>query len=448
MNVNGKLTSYDQAQIAVAGALLIDAPKAYELVSRHITADCFSLETCRTIYETVGHLLEKNLTADPVTIRNAAADAGKVLTGDTLFQYMEVTPTAANAEAYAELVKQGALRAKINALCEQAQTAGELMPVEELAGEMLAGLTPLVNGIAKKGTLSTQDAYKDLLDSLADKALGKAGFVPTGFPNLDRALGGGFVDSSLNIVAGRPGMGKSVVAVNLAEQMAAALKQREPGAEVLFCSMEMDSRQVTARRLARVTRLSSSTLTVNGIQKDDAASWADLADGYARLSDNIVLMTDTRPTVAEIAFKARSLKNCKMILIDHLGLLKGDGRRISRYEEVSEISRSLKELAMSMRIPVIALCQLNRQNEQRGDRRPQMSDLRDSGAIEQDADSVILLHRPDYYDADAAAYIRDNPQCPSELELILSKNRHGAAGFTIRYECWLFKSLMKEVRER
>ena len=241
-------------------------------------------------------------------------------------------------------------------------------------------------------------------------------FVPTGFRNLDTLLGGGMLSGGLYLLAARPGMGKTSLALCIADKAAA----RGP---VLFVSLEMDPEQLSAKRLARETGIPSDKLLFGGLTSEE---YDRVAQGSVSLS-KLSLYLNRRPqaTVEDIATLARKVKGLQLLVIDYFGLIQPSEKGRSRYESATEISGRLKALARSLKVPILCLAQLNRENMERRDKRPQLSDLRDTGALEQDADGVMLLHRPDYYEAKGDKL---DPWEPTPVEVILAKNRHASTG--------------------
>ena len=234
---------------------------------------------------------------------------------------------------------------------------------------------------------------------------------------LDKLLGGGMINSGLYLLAARPGMGKTTLALNIADRVA----QADP---VLFVSLEMDDEQLTAKRISRETGISSERLLMQPLNDQEYAQVAAATQKLSTLS----FYTNKAPavTVDDISALARSIGGLRLIVVDYFGKIAPppDFRRSGRVEYTTENSGALKDLARSLKVPVLALCQLNREVEARQDKRPQLSDLRDTGALEQDADGVIFLYREDYYAAPGTI----DPNIPSMMEVNLAKNRHGFVG--------------------
>lgn len=397
------------AETTVAGSILID-PDSYGRVSELITADDFQLELPRQIFQAAGELSAAGETIDPMTVKERFSTHGWAIGNETMFQYMEVTPTAANDTAYAEIVQQHAQRRRLNALAERILGDQSADP-----GEVIARAGAELDNLSRSNVggriTSSYDAVSRFYELLERRETGEKNVVKTGFPSLDTMLGGGFLRGGLYILAARPGMGKTSLALNIADSM-------EGG--VLFVSLEMSADQLTAKRLARLSGISSSRLLMGDGPSDD--EYERITPATLKLSKSGVYLNQrTGATVGEIRLMARSVKHLSCIIVDYLGLIKPE-QPGSRYETITAISGALKQLAMSERVPVLALAQLNRAAEQRAGNKPTLSDLRDSGAIEQDADGVLLLYRPDYYDRER----QDGGISTVELEV--AKNRHANTG--------------------
>jgi replicative DNA helicase len=341
-----------------------------------------------------------------------------VLDTTFLVQLMEVTPTAANAAEYATLVHEAAIRRAVRdaaqgmidrAMDETVQTADLLSgALEQMQRINVGSVTALA---------SSEDAASEFLTYLDELERGEAAaVVPTGFQRLDKLLGGGMIQSGLYILAARPGVGKTTVGLKVADKVAASMP-------VLFVSLEMDLPQLTARRLADRTGIRIGKILLEGCVTEDER--AKLAAATAEIAaTRLFVNRASGASVEEISLFARSIPNLGLIVVDYLGLITNKDRG-SLYEKITANSNALKRLARSLKIPVLCLAQLNRQSEQRPDKTPSMADLRDSGAIEQDADAVILLHRPAIY---LPQEQKPKPWEAEPLEIIVSKNRHGQTG--------------------
>ncbi len=265
------------------------------------------------------------------------------------------------------------------------------------------------------GMRSSSDALSAFLDYRAQLESGQEVTVGTGYPGLDKLLGGGMLAQGLYILAARPGCGKTTLGLKIAESAS------KTGA-CLFFSLEMSAEQITARRIAAESGLSIGRLMVSRSLGDEEQS--KFANAVSVLSTHdFRLNRAPGASVSDIAQAAHLTKNLRLVVVDYLGLVRSDERGLSIYERVTRNSAALKVLARSLNIPILCLCQLNRAAEQRTDKCPSMADLRDSGAIEQDADAVILLHRPAMYEAR-----QSKPWESQTLTAIVAKNRHGNVG--------------------
>lgn len=404
------------AEQAVAGALLIDV-SCYRDIRAIVRPSDFSSEPCAAIFRAVGRLVEGNKTIDPVTIQRDAAEHGDTLEDSYIMQLMEITPTAANAAEYAAAVRDASIRRAVleTAVLLAEQARDQENPVTALVSNGIGAL----QGIEVSGTqllVSSEEASNEFLDYRDRLDEGKGVAVSTGIKKLDRLLGGGMIAEGLYILAARPGVGKSTVGMHIADYVA-----KTKG--VLFVTLEMSREQLMARRIADRTGIAITKILngyLNGQEQTEICQALSEIAG-TRLYINYA----PTATVADISLMARSVPDLGMVVLDYLGLLTSENRKASIYERVTDNSNALKRLARSIAVPVLCLAQLNRESEGRKDHRPTMADLRDSGAIEQDADGIILLHRP------AAYWPRDKRPKATEAELMeldLAKNRHGPTG--------------------
>lgn len=406
-----KLNALD-AENAVVGAILIDS-RAFNAVSDVLSPDSFQSELCRLIFQSAQSLSADGKPIDPVAVSKYLQEAGTKVSNDTLVQLMEITPTAANVEYYAGVVQDNARRRWLRQLAERI-LEDDSTPTDDMLSGVAADVSALVETAVGSRCVSSLDMIRSFYDDLVAREAGKKNFVCSGFPKLDACLGGGFLNGGLYIIAARPGMGKTTFALSLAENF--------PGG-VLFVSLEMGENQLTAKRLARETGIPSNRLLLGNNLNDP--EYEKICAATAKLSSSGVSVNRRMGvTVPEITVMARSVHNLSAVVVDYLGLIQHKGAG-SRYEAVTEISGALKRLAISLNVPIIALAQLNRAAETRQDKKPCLADLRDSGAIEQDADGVLLLYRHDYYEK------QDKPPetwVPSLIECEVAKNRHAATG--------------------
>ena len=410
---------YDaMAEQSVVGSILLD-PRCLPEVERSLRPEDLRLEADRVLYRAALALEREGGKLDPVTILAQAQKSGTELSRQYVLELMEITPTAANVGEYIRLVREDRLR---EALGETAGRILERVEGREAPAAILADAGRQLDDLAARGSTGTLVSPTEGLlafyrqrDAVDD---GDAkGYVCTGYMALDELLGGGMLNSGLYLLAARPGMGKTTLALNIADRVA----QVDP---VLFVSLEMDTEQLSAKRLSRETGVPTQKLLMQPLTQEEEDRVAEAAKKLSGLS----LWSNAAPTVTvdDIGVLARSIGGLRLIVVDYFGkiLPPPESRRAGRYEYTTEISGALKNLARTLRIPILTLCQLNREVEGRQDKRPQLSDLRDTGALEQDADGVIFLYREDYY----AARDSVDPNVPSLLEVDLAKNRHGAVG--------------------
>lgn len=398
-------------QLAVIGALLIDPDSCLPLIRKELQAEDFSEPLCRAAFCAACGLADSGAVVDAVTIgENAAKLSGRADAASALYEMMLTTPTAANVEAYIDLVRQDARRAGLRSIAEMALLAVDTGDDPgEIHAELVRRLGETRREVKTKSSMDVMGHYADYYTEVAaapDKA-----YCRTGFPSLDRVFGGGMFRGGVYIVGARPGMGKTTFAINIAENIA------RRGKRVLFFSMEMSETQIAAKRLAWQTGYNYTALMNGSISE---GNMGNIAQGCQVLADEPFELCDSSAlTVDGIAAVVAQHSDVECVIIDYLGLIRADNPQKTKYEAVSDISAALKAFAKASGIPLLVLAQLNRENLKRGNKSkaPQLQDLRDSGAIEQDADCVILLHRPNYYEGQSYD--------SEEIELYIPKNRHG-----------------------
>jgi len=410
-----------EAEQAVLGALLID-PDAIFRVNTFLQGNDFYVEKHRWIYEAVAALHERREAVDFVTLcdelerRGQLADLGGAAYITAL---INATPTALNVEHHARIVERtSTLRRMIGAAGEIAALAYEdtddIDDALDRAEQVLFGVSQ--RRIARD-MLPIRDViseYYDRIDYLY-KHKGETIGVPTGFRNLDKILGG-LQKSDLVIVAARPGMGKTSLLLTLALSAARKYAQR-----VAIFSLEMSAEQVVQRLLSSETGIDSQRLRIGNLRDEE---WPVFTQATGALSETMVFIDDT-PSISamQVRTKARRLYaeyGLDLIIIDYLQLMQSDRRSENRVQEISYLSRALKGLARELNIPVLVASQLSRAVEQRNDKHPMLSDLRESCSIEQDADIVIFIYRDEYY-------VPETDQ-PNIAEIMISKHRNGPTG--------------------
>ncbi|MDI6735446.1 MAG: replicative DNA helicase [bacterium] len=410
-----------EAETSVLGAMLMDKEAICKAVET-LSEDAFYKTAHRQIYSAIIDLFEKNEPVDLVTLTNELKKKGELSNiGGAIYltTILNSVPTAANVEYYIQIVNEKAvIRGLLSAATEIASMAYQ--PVENIA-QMLDRAEQLIfNIVQRKVSRDFIHIGEMLHDSFAmiEELYAKKAYVigvPSGFVEFD-VLTAGFHPSDLIIIAGRPSMGKSSFALNIAQY--AAVREKIP---VGLFSLEMSKDQLVQRMLCAEARVDAHKLRTGYLGEAD---WPKLTTAAGVLAEAPIYIDDSpAPPVLEIRAKARRLKakyNIGLIVIDYLQLIQGRMAIDNRQQEISEISRSLKALARELNIPVVALSQLSREVEKRGDRKPQLSDLRESGAIEQDADLVAFVYREEYY--------KPTPENEGISEIIIGKQRNGPIG--------------------
>ena len=408
-----------EAEQSVLGAILID-PTCMDHLAGILSAEDFMLEEHKDVFSAMQKMYLRSKTIDVVTlldelVRDGVYDeaGGK----DYIRLISEIVPSAANVKDYAEIVRdKSMLRALISA-CDDitAMAYSEQEDTAHLVEMAEQKIFAVAEGRENKGFTHIRDALVQVYDRLHLLAENKAEALgmPTGFSGLDRVLVG-LGKSDLVLVGARPGMGKTSFAMNLATHAAITTKKT-----VCIFSLEMSAEQLVSRVMSSEALIDSYRLRSGELTDED---WGKLAHAASRLSNCDILIDDTVGlTVTGMKAKLRRTKNLGLVVIDYLQLMQSDRRIDNRVNEVAEISRGLKLLAKELQVPVICCAQLSRGPESRTDKRPMLSDLRDSGAIEQDADIVLFLYRDEYYKTE-----KDEPQ--NIAEVIVAKNRHGSTG--------------------
>ncbi len=413
------------AEQAVLGSILLEH-SVYDLVSEILQGGEFFENGHARIFRAMRQLRDSEQPLDVVTVTAQLQDSEELEKAGNvsyLFQLTSSVPTVTNATYYAERVQEMFLRRQaIDVALNLLRNAGEEQDVKgfvamaETAVSKLSDQTvPVREFVGMKQVL--MQVWEDAEERYNTKDInrGVTG-IPSGFIDLDR-MTAGFQRNDLIIVAARPSVGKTAFALNIAQNIGIQAKET-----VAIFSLEMSAAQLVQRMICAEGKIDASRMRTGRFEGDD---WERMAMAVGQLAEADIHIDDTPGiTVNEIRAKCRRLKKERglgMILIDYLQLIQGNGRRgANRQEEVSQISRTLKQIARELEVPVIALSQLSRGVEQRQDKRPMMSDLRESGAIEQDADIVAFLYRDDYYDKESDK--------KNIIEIIISKQRNGPVG--------------------
>ena len=446
---NEELPYSVEAERAVLGGIMLKND-AWDLVAGLVLQEDFYQTEHQLIFKTIKDLQDLGKPIDLITVQDTLEGNGdlpelvKLGGKDYLTQLAQETPSVANIESYAEIIKQRSNLRKLITAVDQ---------ISKTARESDSSSSDQVIDNAEERILSLRDDFKrsagpkeirDLLGPVysfiqeanesGDSLIG----VSTGFSEIDE-ITLGFQRSDLIIIAGRPSMGKTALALNIAENVA-----RQTDRTVLIFSMEMSAEQVVRRFISSIANIDLQRLMRGQLQDND---WEGIDKALSVLSNKKILLDDT-PALSPTELRARSRrvkrenKDLAMIVVDYIGLMQIPGKSENRVTEISEISRSLKALAKELDVPVVAISQLNRAVESRPNKRPILSDLRDSGAIEQDADVIAFLYRHEYYD-------RSDLENKGKAEINIAKQRNGPTRTTslaFRDSVARFENLAKDER--
>ena len=409
------------AEQSLLGSVLID-PACFNDVAEMVKSEDFYLREHKEIFLAMHELYLANHNIDVVTLIEALVRAG-VYDKSGGEQYIrtiaDVVPNALNATDYAKIVRDKSQLRQLIAICgEVSDTAySEQDDVGRTIEYAESQIFALAQGRDTKNFRHIRDVLVDVYAHLHELNTNKEATqgTATGFSGLDMVLAG-MGKSDLVLVGARPGMGKTSFALNIAANVAQATKKK-----VCIFSLEMSADQLVNRMLSSEAMVDSYALRTGELKPEQ---WEHIADASAKLSACDILIDDTSGiTVTGMKGKLRRVQNLGLVVIDYLQLMTSDKRIDNRVQEVSDISRNLKIMAKELMVPIICLAQLSRGPESRTDKKPMLSDLRDSGAIEQDADTVMFLYRDEYYKSDAGSDTEG-----SIAEIIVAKNRHGSTG--------------------
>lgn len=423
-----KVPQNNEAEMAVLGAVFLST-SSLDKVSEELTRDMFYLKSHQLIFDTILSLRENNIPIDIKTVTDEL-DKKKNLTSiggvDYLIEIVDSVGVAANLEYYINIVKEKAvLRSLIDNATSIVTSAYESTDsLNDILDEADRKISNVIKNRKTSEFLPISKVIRSTQENIERLAKNKSNItgLATNFYRLDE-ITGGLQPNTLTIIAARPAMGKTAIGLNLATN--AALNN---SATVAIFSMEMGAEQLAIRMISSIGGVDSRKIE-RGILEN--ADWKRVNEAMSQLADSKIFIEDASGmTVSEIKAKCRRLANSDtgldLVVIDYLQLIQGSSRYAgNRQQEVSEISRSLKMMAMELHIPVVALAQLSRSVELRESKKPTLSDLRESGSIEQDADIVSFLYREDYYQKN---YDPKNTNYISEAELIIGKNRNGVTG--------------------
>lgn len=440
-----------EAEQALLGGILL-SPSRLELMEGRLSGDDFFHRPYGRIFEAMLSLSRRGRPIDILMLKNELEEKGELeLVGgaEGLSALLDAAPTGAHVEFYAQIIRE---KSTLRCLVDAASTIIQkiIQPHKEPTEEILDFAEQTILHVAERDVSGEAEHIKDVLKETWAKIEkftsdhGNITGLPTGYHELDNLLSG-LHDDELIIIAGRPAMGKSTLALNIVRNLAVG-----HGVGVVIFSLEMSAANIAQNLLCSHAKIDAQRLRTGRMTPEE---WEHLGKSTGILSQAAIFIDDTPAiSLAEIRAKTRRLKlkhNIRLCVVDYLQLVTASSiaRGRSREQEISEISRGLKSLAKELQLPVIALSQLNRKPEGRQDNRPILSDLRESGAIEQDADVVLLLHRPDYYDENDS---------PGQAEVIIAKQRNGPTGRIslvflrdkLRFENLSLRPDIKESHER
>lgn len=413
-----------EAEQSVLGGLMLDN-RAWDLIADRLREHDFYRHDHRLIYRTMAKLGEQSKPLDVLTVSESLRELHELENagGEVyLFELANNTPSVANIAAYADIVRERSVMRQLIAVAND--IAGNAFnPEGRTSSELLDNAERQVFAISEMGSRGAGPVnIKEFLAKTMDKidllfqSDNPITGTPTGYHDLDE-MTSGLQESDLVIIAGRPSMGKTMLAMNIAEHV--GIKSQLP---VLVYSMEMPGEALVMRLLSSLCRIDQLRIRTGKLQDED---WPRISSTVSMLSEAPIFIDDT-PALSPAELRARARRLAKehgqigLIVVDYLQLMQVPGYNENRTAEISEISRSLKSLAKELKVPVIALSQLNRSLEQRADKRPVMSDLRESGAIEQDADLIAFIYRDEVYN--------DNSPDKGTAEIIIAKQRNGPIG--------------------
>ena len=407
------LNAWSLAEESVAACILCAPTETIPLVRQIVQASDFAIEPAQSVFRAACVLADAHEDIDPITIVDRARKDNLPLSTEWVRETMRSFLTTANVETNARIVRESAIsrRAKDIGL---ALENGEVSPqdaVEQLQNALQSRPTVLSTPVE-----DANEFYKYISDVSAGET---RPFLSTGLHNLDDILGGGLVKEGLITLAGRPGQGKTVVALVIADNVAAM------GGKVLYESLEMSKTQLWARRVARHAGINFTSLMNGQFGANGDEAWRKIARATGDLSRRELYINAMNARMEDIERHVRQSGSLDLIVVDHLGLIIPDGKSDSLYLPTTLACHAMKRLAKSTGTPILMLCQLNRANTNRQDKRGTLADLRNSGAIEEDSDAVIFIHRDAYY-----LPPEEQPKSwePQTMELNVAKNRHGMTG--------------------
>ena len=412
-----------EAEQSVIGSMLLD-PDAIEVASEMLREEDFYSRQNGVLFETITEMYQKDLDVDPVTLQTRLRDKNlppEVYSTELIRDLIAQVPTSANIRSYAELVaSKSILRRMIRANEEIAAACyGESEEVETILDQAEKKVFEISQRRAVDSYVPIRQVVLNAMERIekASRIKGNVTGLSTGFTDLDVKTAG-LQNSDLILIAARPSMGKTALTLNIAEY----LTMRENRCVAIF-SLEMSKEQLMNRLLSMDSHVDAQKIRTGDLSDQE---WGDIIESAGMIGESRLILDDTPAiTVSEMRTRCRKYKmefGLELVMVDYLQLMSGGGRRSdSRQQEISDISRSLKSLARELQVPIIALSQLSRAVEGRPNKRPMLSDLRESGAIEQDADVVMFIYRDEYYNPDS--------EKKGVAEIIIAKQRNGPIGW-------------------
>lgn len=410
-----------EAEQSVIGSMIMDA-EAILAASEILTAEDFYAKQHKLLFEAMVQLYTEGRAVDLVTLKDRLEQNGappEISSVEFIRELLGSVPTSVNVKHYANIVKEKAILRNIIKVNEDIASrcyAGH-EDIDTVLNDTEKKVFELVQSRGASDFVPIRQVVMNVLDKIeaASKTSGSVTGIPSGFIDLDYKTAG-FQPSDLILIAARPAMGKTAFVLNLAEHIVL----RKNMAAVIF-SLEMSKEQLVNRLFAQQSKVDSNNIRTGNLSDSE---WERLIESASAVGNSKLIIDDTSSiSIAELRSKCRKYKlenDIQIVIIDYLQLMSGGGKSESRQQEVAEISRALKGLARELNVPIIALSQLSRAVESRPDKRPMLSDLRESGAIEQDADIVMFLYRDEYYNKDS--------EDKGIAEVIIAKQRHGAIG--------------------
>lgn len=419
-----------EAEMSVIGAMLMDQ-QAIGTAMEIVTKDDFYSRQYGIMFEAIVELEEKGIAVDPVTVQEKLTQKNlppELCDAQAIGSLIAQVPTSANVASYAKIVAEKSTLRKAIRICEE--IANDAYLGKGSADEVMEKAEDAIFRLSQGRNATSEQDIKEIVSNaihrivLASKMSGNITGIPTGFTDLDQ-MTAGLQNSDLILIAARPSMGKTALALNIAQYV--GIRQN---LHVAIFSLEMSKEQLINRLFAMESHVDAQKIRTGDLNEQE---WSDLIEGAETIGESNLIIDDT-PAISVAALRSKCLKfkieqGLDLVIIDYLQLMSGSSSKMadSRQQEISDISRSLKALARELNIPIIALSQLSRAVESRNDKRPMLSDLRESGAIEQDADIVMFIYRDDYYH-------EDSPD-RGIAEIIVAKQRNGPTG-TIQLK-WL-----------